>query len=240
MSQIALDQVAAVLSRHTDHYRKRPPTYQHVMLNDLAGIWKSPANRLLDIGGGTGVIAEAMHRLLPVSRVETIDVVDRFFKDLSVATHVYDGERIPFADGSFDAATINNVMHHIPIGVRLAVMAEIRRVVSGPVYIKDHVAASALDHARLTALDAIGNIPFGGQTQLMLIRQPDRVVIAADISQSNRALQAANALLIPARHQRRPCRRALRPIGIKTREPHSLFGQSIQIRCTDIRTAVTS
>jgi len=180
MSQIALDQVAAVLSRHTDHYRKRPPTYQHVLPNDLAGTWKRPPNRLLDIGGGTGVIAEAMHRLLPVSRVETIDVVDRFFKDLSVATHVYDGERIPFADGSFDAATINNVMHHIPIGVRLAVMAEIRRVVSGPVYIKDHVAASALDHARLTALDAIGNIPFGGQINADYLTMAEWDTLASD------------------------------------------------------------
>lgn len=203
MSQITLDQVAAVLSRHTDHYRKRPPTYQHVMLNDLARVWKGPVDRLLDIGGGTGVIAEAMQRLLPVSWVEAIDVVDRFFKDLSVATHVYDGERIPFAERSFDAATINNVMHHIPIGVRPAVMAEIRRVVSGPVYIKDHVAASALDHARLIALDAIGNVPFGGQIKADYLTMAEWEKLASDAGYSITARHSgtyrtgAMALLFP-------------------------------------------
>jgi SAM-dependent methyltransferase len=180
MQQIALDQVASVLARHTDHYRNRPPIYQHVMLNDLARIWQGRASRLLDIGGGTGVIAEAMQRLLPVDRVETVDVVDRFFPDLSVTTHVYDGERLPFANASFDAATINNVMHHIPVEVRGAVMAEIRRVVAGPVYIKDHVARSALDHVKLTLLDAIGNIPFGGQIKARYLTMPEWTKLAND------------------------------------------------------------
>lgn len=180
MSHIALDQVAQVLSRHTDHYRNRPPTYQHVMLNDLAQVWQGRVGRLLDIGGGTGVIAEAMQRLLPVDQVETVDVVDRFFRNLSVATHVYDGQRLPFADGSFEAATINNVMHHIPVAIRPAVMAEVRRVVAGPVYIKDHVAASSLDHARLTALDAIGNIPFGGQIKADYLSMAEWTELAAE------------------------------------------------------------
>lgn len=180
MQQIALDKVAGVLARHTDHYRNRPPTYQHVMLNDLARIWIGRANRLLDFGGGTGIIAEAMHRLLPVDKVETIDVIDRFFPDLSVATHVYDGERLPFENASFDAATINNVMHHIPVEMRSAVIAEIRRVVEGPLYIKDHVAGSMLDHVKLTVLDAIGNIPFGGQIKARYLSMADWVKLASD------------------------------------------------------------
>jgi SAM-dependent methyltransferase len=173
MQPIALEQVASILARHTDHYRNRPPAYQHVMLNDFADIWQGRAGRLLDVGGGTGVIAEAIQRLLPVDKVETIDVVDRFFNGLSVATHVYDGETLPFEDASFDAATINNVMHHIPIDVRPRVMAEIRRVVSGPVYIKDHVARTALDHLKLIALDAIGNIPFGGMIKANYLSMPE-------------------------------------------------------------------
>jgi hypothetical protein len=42
-------------------------------------------------------------------------------------------------------------------------LREVRRVVEGPIYIKDHIAASRPDHARLAVLDAIGNVPFGGQ-----------------------------------------------------------------------------
>jgi SAM-dependent methyltransferase len=133
------------------------------MLSSLAQLWEARHDRVLDVGGGTGAMAQAIQEFLPAGRVSAVDVVDRYFDTLSVETHVYDGTHLPFEDGSFDAATINNVMHHIPPAVRVDLMREVRRVVSGPVYIKDHVAASWLDHARLTVLDAIGNIPFGGQ-----------------------------------------------------------------------------
>jgi SAM-dependent methyltransferase len=146
-------------------YRNRPPVYQTVMLADLAAIWQGHHANLLDIGGGTGVMAEAMQALLPVDRVTAIDVVERYFPNLSVETRVYGGSVLPFADASFAAATINNVMHHVDPAYRIALMREVRRVVAGPVYIKDHVARSWLDHARLAVLDAIGNIPFGGQVQ---------------------------------------------------------------------------
>ncbi|MCX9148251.1 class I SAM-dependent methyltransferase [Erythrobacter sp. WG] len=163
MTAITLEAVSDILQRHTPVYRTRPPVYQTAMLADLAAVWSGHHANLLDIGGGTGVMAETMQALLPVGSVTAIDVVDRYFPTLSVSTGVYDGAVLPFEDGSFAAATINNVMHHVDVAVRGALMAEIRRVVSGPVYIKDHLARSPLDHARLAALDAIGNIPFGGQ-----------------------------------------------------------------------------
>lgn len=163
MTSICLDDVAQVLGRHTDHYRRRPPVYQAAMLADLAAVWRGPHESILDIGGGTGVMAEAIQALLPVGRVVAIDVVDRYFPTLTVETRVYDGVTLPFADSSFDAATINNVMHHVPQAVRSGLMREIARVVRGSIYIKDHLATGRLDDLRLTVLDAIGNIPFGGQ-----------------------------------------------------------------------------
>ncbi len=165
MTAITLESVAQTLSRHTTLYRRRPPVYQTVMLASLAQVWQGQHARVLDVGGGTGVMAQAIQEFLPAGRVSAVDVVDRYFDTLSVETHVYDGAHLPFADGSFDAATINNVMHHVPPAARASLMREVRRVVGGPVYIKDHVATSWLDHARLTVLDAIGNIPFGGQVE---------------------------------------------------------------------------
>jgi SAM-dependent methyltransferase len=165
MTAITIGAVADILEQHTPIYRNRPPVYQTVMLADLAAIWQGHHANLLDIGGGTGVMAEAMQALLPVDRVTAIDVVDRYFPNLSVETRVYDGSVLPFDDASFAAATINNVMHHVDLAYRIALMREVRRVVAGPVYIKDHVARSSLDHARLVVLDAIGNIPFGGQVR---------------------------------------------------------------------------
>jgi ubiquinone/menaquinone biosynthesis C-methylase UbiE len=158
-------QVAASLSKHLAMYRTKTPSYQTVMMNDLAQIWAGPHDRLLDIGGGTGVMAQLISELMPVGTVEAVDVVNRYCETLTIKTHVYDGIQLPFADASFDAATINNVMHHVPIPVRAPLMKEIRRVVAGPVYIKDHIAASIIDHTRLSILDFIGNIPFGGMVK---------------------------------------------------------------------------
>jgi len=53
-------------------------------------------------------------------------------------------------------------------------MGECARVTSsGPIYIKDHEAASVLDHGRLFALDALGNVPFGGMVQAQYLTAPD-------------------------------------------------------------------
>jgi len=161
----SLSDVTQVFARHAPLYRKRKPQYQTTMLGDLAAAWVEPHRHVLDIGGGTGVLAEAIQILLPAQEVVSIDVVDRYFKTLAVKTMTFDGTLLPFEDNSFDAATINNVMHHVPIDVRPALMREVGRVVTGPIYIKDHLASSALDHVRLWALDAIGNIPFAGQIE---------------------------------------------------------------------------
>ena len=151
-----------ILSPHLAMYKTKLPTYQATMLTSLRGLWQGQHARLLDVGGGTGVIAEAMAQLFPVDEVQAIDLVDRFCPTLSVVTQAYDGQHIPFADGHFDAATLNNVLHHVPVAARGALLREIRRVVKGPLYIKDHESRGMLDDWRLTALDALGNIPFGG------------------------------------------------------------------------------
>ena len=151
-----------ILAAHLAMYRGKLPSYQAAMLNSLREVWVGRAERLLDVGGGTGVVAEAVSRLFPVGEVQAIDLVDRFCPNLTVAHQAYDGEHIPFADGHFDAATLNNVLHHVPVAARAGLLRQIRRVCNGPLYIKDHEQRGRLDHWRLTALDAIGNIPFGG------------------------------------------------------------------------------
>ncbi|HEY6815676.1 MAG TPA: class I SAM-dependent methyltransferase [Croceibacterium sp.] len=180
MPAITLDSVTQSLSRHAGLYRRRRPVYQTVMLTSLSRLWQEHHARVLDVGGGTGVMAQAIQELLPAGRVCAVDVVDRYFETLSVDTRVYDGACLPFADGSFEAATINNVMHHVPVAMRGEVMREVRRVVTGPVYIKDHVAASWLDHRRLAILDAIGNIPFGGQIDADYLSQAEWERLALD------------------------------------------------------------
>jgi DNA-binding transcriptional LysR family regulator len=158
-------EVSAILAPHFALYRRKAPTYQRRMLNGLLALWRGPHERLLDLGGGTGVIGQCINDLFPVGSVTAIDVVDRFCPGLTIEVRTYDGERVPFDDGSFDAATLNNVVHHIPGAIRVPLFRELRRVVDGPLYIKDHQAKGRLDKARLATLDFIGNIPFGGMVK---------------------------------------------------------------------------
>jgi ubiquinone/menaquinone biosynthesis C-methylase UbiE len=165
VATLAIKDVAAVLGRHIPLYRRRPPAYQTVMLNALGSLWQGRPARLLDVGGGTGVIGQAIQDLFPVGRVQSVDVENRYLPGLSIDTRTYDGTRLPFADGEFEAATINNVLHHVPVAARTIVMREVRRVVSGPVYIKDHLSAGRLDDIRLALLDLAGNVPFSGMVR---------------------------------------------------------------------------
>lgn len=176
---VAPDQVQAILARHIRLYRTHKPGYQVVMLQALRALWQGPHGRVLDVGGGTGIIAQAIKELFAVPRVVCVDVTDRYLPTLDIETRVYDGSRLPFPDASFDCATINNVLHHVPPAVRPGLLSECARVTGhGPIYIKDHLAASPLDHARLFVLDAIGNLPFGGMVSARYLSERDWAQLA--------------------------------------------------------------
>lgn len=162
---IDLSQLQTIMAEHLPVFAVKAPHYQAEMLDSLLEIWRDRPQRLLDVGGGTGVIAQVIADLFPVASVEAIDLVDRFCPTLKVPTRQYDGRTIPCGDGAYDAATLINVLHHVPPGARADLMREIRRAVAGPVYIKDHLTTGFLDEMRLTALDAWGNIPFGGMVK---------------------------------------------------------------------------
>lgn len=172
-SEITIEAVTELLGKHVSLYNYKPPTYQTEMLSSLARVWVGHHRTLLDIGGGTGLMAEAISEFLPVDSVTAIDVVDRFADGLSVHTMTYDGQLLPFGEGEFDAATINNVVHHIPVSDRKRIFKEIRRVVAGPLYIKDHVSTGRLSDFQLTVLDVLGNVPFGGMTTAQYLSQAD-------------------------------------------------------------------
>jgi SAM-dependent methyltransferase len=187
-----------ILSKHLAIYRNKVPVYQAVMLDSLGELCVGRHRSLLDVGGGTGVIAQAISELFPVDRVQAIDVVDRFCASLTIPVRQYDGKTLPFSDGKFDAATLNNVMHHVPVSERTELLREIRRVVDGPLYIKDHESRGRLDELRLMVMDAIGNIPFGGMVWARYLDRPEWEKLAAD-SGYRIAARAA-----PARYRRGP------------------------------------
>jgi ubiquinone/menaquinone biosynthesis C-methylase UbiE len=159
----SLEEVAGILARHIPLYRWRRPVYQTALFRSLRRIWEPSHRTVLDVGGGTGIVAHAMGALLPIDHVVSVDVGDRYLEGLDVESGIFDGKTLPFADGSFDCVVMCNVLHHVPSATRSALLMECGRVASsGVLYIKDHLAESALDHFRLAGLDLIGNLPFGG------------------------------------------------------------------------------
>jgi len=180
MEEITIDAVRRCLSAHLPLYAWRTPVYQHVVLNELQRLWNPSHRSALDVGGGTGVMAQAVKNLFGVERVASVDVENRFLASLSVETRLYDGTRLPFADGSFDCVLLFNVLHHVPVSGRAALLQECRRVAgSGPFYIKDHVSSGTVDDLRLATLDVLGNLPFSGMLRAWYLRESEWDDLAA-------------------------------------------------------------
>ena len=106
-----------------------------LMIRDLLAqrLPERPMPKLLDVGCGIG----ALHPLLSsmFSSVHGVDVsgesIDRAkLENPGNLYDVYDGERLPFADNSFDMTLSICVMHHVPVKQWTRFMAELTRVVS--------------------------------------------------------------------------------------------------------------
>jgi SAM-dependent methyltransferase len=176
---LAVQAVADVLAPHLPIYRVRKPVYQTVMLESLRQLWRPEFRRVLDVGGGTGVIAQAIKELFAVDRVLSVDVEDRFLDSLTIETLTYDGRQLPFEADQFDCVLFNNVLHHVRPDDRLPLLLDCRRVAAnGSLLIKDHLATSSIDHLRLGALDFIGNVPFSGMVKADYLERSDWDVLA--------------------------------------------------------------
>ena len=106
----------------------------------------SIARTALDFGAGVGYSVPFFARHMPDTRVTCLDV-SRKSLDLGAARHGaaaefrhFDGQQIPFADGTFDVALASCVFHHIPHAEHVALLAEIRRVLApgGRLFIFEH------------------------------------------------------------------------------------------------------
>jgi SAM-dependent methyltransferase len=176
--EISPDAVARTLASRIALYRWRAPVYQTALLRSLGRVWEPAHRKVLDVGGGTGIVAQSIKTLFPVDSVTSVDVQDRYLERLDVETRTYDGKTLPFADGQFDCVVLSNVLHHVPRDIRAQLLKECGRV-AHTIYIKDHLAGTPLDHARLTMLDVIGNVPFGGMTSAAYLSRADWLDLAA-------------------------------------------------------------
>lgn len=82
--------------------------------------------RVLDLGCGTGKLTAHVLESLPCARITAVDLspamVDTARERLGGRVRLFcaDAERLPFAEGSFDAVLMNDVLHHLPNAGRAA------------------------------------------------------------------------------------------------------------------------
>ncbi|MEN2786860.1 class I SAM-dependent methyltransferase [Sphingomonas qilianensis] len=112
--------------------------------------------RVLDVGCGSGDLAQLLMQLRPDVKIEGIDVLIR--PDTAITVHQYDGQTIPFANNAFDAAIVVDVLHHTDDPA--AVMTEIARV-APVVIVKDHLRDGIGASLTLSFMDWVGNAAHG-------------------------------------------------------------------------------
>ena len=108
---------------------------------------------VLDVGWGDGAGAREIMRLRPDLSVVGIDTLVRPVVAISVVR--FDGRRIPFRNGSFDAAILVDVLHHADDPAVL--LADTSRVCRRCIVIKDHLLQGVGAGLTLRFMDRVGN-----------------------------------------------------------------------------------
>ncbi|OUP08959.1 class I SAM-dependent methyltransferase [Collinsella sp. An2] len=127
-SQAAFDRQAATYDQDMQgsHARRLYPLVLDEVMR-FAAARKAP--RILDMGCGTGALAELVLQEVPEVQLTGIDLssamVERASCRLAGAATVLraDAEALPFQDGSFDIVYCNDSFHHYPDPVRAAFQA---------------------------------------------------------------------------------------------------------------------
>jgi SAM-dependent methyltransferase len=115
-----------------------------------------PGRRVLDVGCGSGSIANALAARRPDLAIEGYDVFAR--SDALIPVTSFDGTHLPVPDGAADAVLLVDVLHHAEDAV--ALLRECARA-APVVVVKDHIADSRLDERILRFMDWVGNAPHG-------------------------------------------------------------------------------
>lgn len=89
-------------------------------------------DRIVDIGAGSCHVAQTLHEKYGFD-ITAIDVVDHNITNMPLK--LYDGERLPYADGAFDVALLLFVLHHAPDAAGL--LAEAARVAKKVIILED-------------------------------------------------------------------------------------------------------
>jgi ubiquinone/menaquinone biosynthesis C-methylase UbiE len=138
-------------SLHKPIYERRLKELVH-----LIGPHLRPGDKVLDIGCGFGHLGRAIMVAHPDVLVEGVESVKRGGELIPVTA--YEGTRMPWKDGAFDAVILADVLHHDHDPDRL--LKESARVSKRLVIIKDHIREGFLAQQRISFLDWAANAPY--------------------------------------------------------------------------------
>jgi SAM-dependent methyltransferase len=138
------------------HGRLVSPRRVAVLAERLATLLP-PDCRLLDVGCGDGALGALLKQRVRGLGVEGVEVLPR--DGCAIECHAFDGRHLPFADGSFDGCLFVDVLHHTLDPFVL--LEDACRVSRDFILIKDHLAETRWQHARLRFMDWVGNRPHG-------------------------------------------------------------------------------
>lgn len=112
---------------------------------------------VLDVGCGDGFIAHLITETRPDISLRGLDVMQR--DHIYIPVERFDGDTLPYADGSFDGVMFVDVLHHTQDPMVL--LHEARRVARKTIVIKDHILDGLLAGPTLRAMDRVGNAKYG-------------------------------------------------------------------------------
>jgi SAM-dependent methyltransferase len=169
-----------------------------VVLSDWCSKIIPVNSKVLDVGCGDGRLARLVADKRPDISIRGIDVFQR--KDAAMPMQTFDGESIPYAEGSFDIVMFVDVLHHA--SKPLTLLREAARVARQAILIKDHLVEGTFAYSTLRFMDWVGNarhgvaLPYNYWTLAKWNRVLDDLGLNIDFWESNLRLYPFPADLI--------------------------------------------
>lgn len=109
--------------------------------------------KILDVGAGGGWVTEEIQKRKN-NKVTLLDVID--FNQTNLKLVLYNGEKIPFSNNSFDAVLLIYVLHHTKNPLK--VLEEAKRVTKDRIIIFEDTFSSYFDKFFLCFRDVLTNL----------------------------------------------------------------------------------
>ncbi|XWX04328.1 class I SAM-dependent methyltransferase [Aggregatilineales bacterium SYSU G02658] len=130
--------------------------YRHTQLTKKLLPMIDNVSTILDVGTGDGHLAHLISQETG-AQILGLDVCPQPHPHIDI--HLYDGQKFPFPDKTFDCVLMIDMLHHTNNVSQM--MKEACRVSSQFVIVKDHFWKNRFDLSVLYVADYLGNIPYG-------------------------------------------------------------------------------